>query len=205
MNVTVQPGLIGSGRVKVERAWLEAVVFRLDRWLRRRLGIYEYSVHPQCLFRIQCVPADEAIEFAVRLSLRELARYLRERPGLADVSAVRGDMRITGEAQAERLGRILARFGFETAPGSADRRGVLHRFGDALLIVMLVLATNPRALREARRRRRNVRFIMSREVLEKRYGPARPSRPAGQRRAATAFVRGVQWVDQLPSARSAER
>lgn len=33
--------------------WLEQAVFGLDRWLRRREGIYEYSHDDHCLFRIQ--------------------------------------------------------------------------------------------------------------------------------------------------------
>lgn len=33
--------------------WLEQAIFRLDGWLRRRRGIYEYSSSADCLFRIQ--------------------------------------------------------------------------------------------------------------------------------------------------------
>jgi hypothetical protein len=51
-------------------------VFGLDGWLRRRHGVYEYSAHPQCLFRIQCVRVDETIELADGTSLTPGSRAL---------------------------------------------------------------------------------------------------------------------------------
>jgi hypothetical protein len=45
-------------------AWLERAVFTLDRWLRRREGIYEYSTDPRCLFRIGLGKADQDITLA---------------------------------------------------------------------------------------------------------------------------------------------
>jgi hypothetical protein len=33
--------------------WLAETIFALDKWLRRRQGVIEYSMHPQCLFRLQ--------------------------------------------------------------------------------------------------------------------------------------------------------
>jgi hypothetical protein len=51
-------------------------VFGLDGWLRRRNGVYEYSAHPQCLFRIQCVRVEEAIELADDTSLAPGSRAL---------------------------------------------------------------------------------------------------------------------------------
>jgi len=189
-------------------AWLGSAVYTLDRWLRRRQDIYEYTTHPQCLFRIQSVRVDETLSFqdgtfvrpgsrvlalhcwnehvpvmgpqgptlawaqrahrAVRTSLRELARYLTEQPALRDVAAVCGDMRVSSTDQAARLARIAVRYGFETA--TVDPRGVLHRIGDGLLIMMLVSVTNPPALRNSILRHSNMRLFLSRAVLEKRYG-----------------------------------
>lgn len=34
-------------------AWPEQAIWALDQWLRERQGIYEYTDHAQCLFRIQ--------------------------------------------------------------------------------------------------------------------------------------------------------
>lgn len=42
-----------------ERARLRAAVRRLDRWLRRRQGIYEFCDDERCLFRIALVRARE--------------------------------------------------------------------------------------------------------------------------------------------------
>jgi YkoP domain len=39
-------------------ALIENAVYGLDRWLRRRSGVYEYSVHPACLYRINRGEAD---------------------------------------------------------------------------------------------------------------------------------------------------
>lgn len=47
-----------------EFAWPELAVFKLDRWLCRLQDVYEYTTHPQCLFRIQCVRAECVFEFA---------------------------------------------------------------------------------------------------------------------------------------------
>jgi hypothetical protein len=38
--------------------WVEQAVFGLDRWLRQRQGVYEYSDDPHCIFRIQRCPAE---------------------------------------------------------------------------------------------------------------------------------------------------
>ncbi|HUN73073.1 MAG TPA: hypothetical protein VMU40_01035 [Steroidobacteraceae bacterium] len=51
-------------------AWLERAVFMLDRWLRRREGIYEYSTDPRCLFRIGLVKADQDITLTDTTEIR---------------------------------------------------------------------------------------------------------------------------------------
>ena len=38
--------------------WLEHAVLGLDRWLRQRQGVYEYSTNPLCIFRIARAQAD---------------------------------------------------------------------------------------------------------------------------------------------------
>jgi hypothetical protein len=45
-------------------AFLETAVFALDRWLRRRRGVFEYSLDPQCLFRLEQRCADDTLELA---------------------------------------------------------------------------------------------------------------------------------------------
>jgi hypothetical protein len=51
-------------------AWLERAVFTLDRWLRRREGIYEYSTDPRCLFRIGLGKADQDVTLADGTEIR---------------------------------------------------------------------------------------------------------------------------------------
>ena len=189
--------------------WLQSAVFALDRRIRHHLGVYEYTFHPQCLFRLQLVHVGDPLlladgttvapgsrvlalhlwnermpvmgplgptlawarkcDRAIHASLRELARYLAAQPSLRDIAAVCGDMPVTGAAQAKQLARIMARYGFEAAVGTADRRSAIHRFGDAVLVLMLVLATNPCVARSAVLRCCNIRLFLSRAALERRY------------------------------------
>jgi hypothetical protein len=106
---------------------------------------------------------------AMRRSLRELTAYLATQPDLGDIAAICADMRFNGSSQAGRPGRLLGHYGFEAIPGDNDRRGVLHRIGDAILIVMLVSVTHALTPRSAALRLKNVRLWLSRAVLEQRY------------------------------------
>ena len=188
---------------------LQSAVFALDRRIRDKLGVYEYTVHPECLFRLQLVHVEDRlvladgtavspgsralalhlwneripvmgplgptlawarrIDRAIHASLHELACYLAEQPSLRDVAAICGDMPVRGIVQAKQLARIMARYGFEAAVGTADRRSLIHRFGDAVLVLMLVWATNPCAVRSALHRYCNIRLFTSRAALERRY------------------------------------
>jgi hypothetical protein len=198
--------------------WLQRAVFALDRRIRRRMGVFEYTLHPQCLFRLQVVRIEDSlaladgtcvargsrtlvlhlwneqmpvigptgptiawarkVDRAMDFSLRELARYLAAQSHLSDIALICGNMPVIGCAQAKRLGRILARYGFEAAVDDSDRRGLLHRLGDAVFVLMLVLAANPRAVRSAVLRCCNMRVFVSRAALEQRY-TMRAARRAG--------------------------
>ena len=108
---------------------------------------------------------------ALDISLEELARYvesLMERP---EIPAICADMRLGRAEENECLRRILGRYGFEAHPSpEAGYGGALHRFGETVLICMLVLATNPITLRFSTLRRDYVRVYLSRRALERRYG-----------------------------------
>lgn len=52
-------------------ALVEHAVFGLDRWLRRRNGIFEYSDNPLCLFRVNRAAADEILTFADGTHIRQ--------------------------------------------------------------------------------------------------------------------------------------
>jgi hypothetical protein len=190
-------------------SWLQAAVFALDRRIRRHIGVFEYTVHPECLFRLQVVTVEDPLvledgtsvgagsrvlvlhlwneqmpvigptgptlawarkaDRAIDTSLRELACYLATHPHLRDIAVICGSMPVIGSEQAEQFARILSRYGFEGAVDDTDRRGLLHRLGDAVLVLMLVLAANPRAVRSSVLRCCNMRIFVSRAALERRY------------------------------------
>jgi len=164
--------------------WLQSAVFALDARIRDKLGVYEYTVHPECLFRLQLVHVEDPLVLAdgtaVARGSRALALHLwNERmpimgplgPTLAWARKV--DRAI--HASLRELARYLAaqpslrRYGFEAAVGTADRRSLIHRFGDAVLVLMLVWATNPCVVRSALLRCGNIRLCVSRAALERRY------------------------------------
>lgn len=108
------------------------------------------------------------------LSLRELAKYLAARPELADVAAICADVPCGTRSQAHQLSTIMAHYGFETIPENepAPLRERLHRFGDNILISLMVLARNSVALRADTLRRVRVPIYLSRRGLAERFGSA---------------------------------
>ena len=193
-------------------------ILGLDRRLRHRYGIFEYTSHRECLLRAERCRAVEPIELGdgvraqigdpllrlhlwnehvpligvrgpsmswarriergMALSLAELARYL-EQNSERGVRVVCAQMRLASVHQRRQLSRIFARFGFETVPGPADEQGhVLRHVGENILVVLLVLATNPVSLRTGVLRRGCVRVAISREALLRRYGGRRTWRTA---------------------------
>lgn len=199
----------------------EQWVFSLDRWLRRWYGIYEFTAHRECIFRLERCLADESLLLsdgarvcrgdpvlkvhlwnehmpamgqggptiawarrasrALDTSLRELARHVAQCSDLDAVAAICADMRLAPARQNAQLARIVARYGFEATKDSrVGRPGPLRRIGENILMVLLVLATNPIAFRAAVLRRDHSRVIISRAKLLRLY---RSTRPAGASRA----------------------
>lgn len=193
----------------------------LDRWLRQRQGIYEYSTNPLCIFRIGRAQAETDVrlsdgihvpvgapildlhlwnehvppiasggatvpwarEFTYRIdvSMRDLARHLKWTRALDDIVALRGNMRLGTAAQNGQLARVAARYGFEPAAEGAAC-GPVQRFAENVFIFLLVLATNPVALRAPVLRRDNKLVYLSRAALETRYAAA----PGAGRRGGDA-------------------
>lgn len=190
-------------------SWVDWIM-KLDGWLRRRQGIYEFTNHRRCLFRAEIGRSDGALTLkdgtrlepgdpililhlwnehippmglggptvawarqisrAAHISLRELARHLQQYSELDDVVAVCGDMHLGSSRQAEQFIRLVNRYGFETVDeGAAQTSGTLHRIGKSILILLLVAATNPVALRSTIFRRFCRRVFISRSVLTGRY------------------------------------
>jgi hypothetical protein len=194
--------------------WLARVIFTLDKGLQHRLGVVEYSTHPQCLFRLQIgrshrqlllhdgtllrpgeriarlhfwnehvppVPQGGStirwarqMQHGIAISLRELVEYLTSQPDLADVAVVCADVPCGTQSQAHQVAHIMARYGFETMfeeePLPLGER--LHRFGENILISLVVLARNSAALRADTLRRVRVPIYLSRRGLAERFGSA---------------------------------
>jgi hypothetical protein len=194
------------------RALLERGVFRLDRWLQERHGVFEYTRDNRCIFRIQRGTALERVDLAsgssigrgepilnlhlwnehipairdegatvgwarrlsraIDLSLQELARYLSEHPELDEIVAMRADMRLGTEEKNRQLAYLSARYGFEDAVTHhhGESRS-LHRLGENVLVLLLVMATNPMALRASVLLRAQKVVYLPRAELHRRYGP----------------------------------
>jgi hypothetical protein len=107
----------------------------------------------------------------IAVSLRALAAYLATRPDLADVAVVCADVPSATSSQSDQLARVMAHYGFETIPDdgrlSLGRR--LHRFGENILISMIVLVRNAGALRADTLARVRVPIFLSRRILEQRF------------------------------------
>jgi hypothetical protein len=106
-------------------------------------------------------------------SLRELARYLRSRPQYDSVSIIRANVVFGAREESAQVVRLMGRYGFEpvkeTAPVTA--RKCARRLGENILISLMVLAHNGAALRRSTLRRDRVQMLLSRRMLERRYGP----------------------------------
>jgi hypothetical protein len=190
--------------------WLKRLVFALDRWLRRRQGVFEYASTRECLFRIHLAEAEHHLRLrdgtdispgdpililhlwnenmpaigdegptvvwgrrfgrAIDASLGELASFLRRRPDLNGISAIRMEMALGTADRNKQSVRILGRYGFEPAPGpDGAEAGYFHRLGHNALILLLILAANPNAARGSIFRRERAVVYLSRAVLERRY------------------------------------
>jgi hypothetical protein len=114
------------------------------------------------------------MQHGIAISLRELVKYLASQPDLGDIAVICADVPCGTQLQASQVAHIMAHFGFETifekeAAPLAER---LHRFGENILISLVVLAQNSVALRADTLQRVRVPIYLSRQSLAKRFGPA---------------------------------
>lgn len=109
---------------------------------------------------------------AIQISLSELARYMRSCADLGDITMILGDAPSGTRAQREQLARIMARFGFEAIVESEDLPigERLRRFGENILISLIVFAHNAGALRADTLRRVRLPLYLSRRALERQFG-----------------------------------
>ena len=109
---------------------------------------------------------------AIATSLHELASFLATRPEFNDVSIISAHAPSGTKNQTEQLARIMARYGFEAIvqSGQMSIGERLHRFGENILISLIILAHNPGALRSDTLRRVRLPIYLSRRMLEKEFG-----------------------------------
>jgi YkoP domain len=165
-------------------------LFRAERWLAEESLLLSDGVRVHCgdpLLRIHLwnehMPAMGQVgptiawarraSRAVDTSLRELARHVVQCSELDAVVAVCADMRLAPAKQTAQLARIVGRYGFEAAKDSrVGRPGPLRLIGENILMMLLVLATNPIAFRAAVLRRDHARVVISRAKLLRLYRPS---------------------------------
>lgn len=110
----------------------------------------------------------------IAVSLRELAHYLSSRSDLRDIVVICADVPSATKAQSQQLARIMARYGFE-AIAEHERLPIgerVHRFGENILISLIVFAQNASALRLDTLGRVRLPIFISRRALEERFGSA---------------------------------
>lgn len=109
---------------------------------------------------------------AMVTSLQELARFLASRPDLGDVTVISGQVPSGTRIQRDQLGRIMARYGFEVLaePEHLTLAERLHRFGENILISLVVFARNASALRFDTLARVRLPIYLSRRDLEREFG-----------------------------------
>lgn len=108
----------------------------------------------------------------IAISLRELARFLSLRPDLRDISVICGDVPSGTKAQSRQIAHIMAYYGFE-ARSEDEQLPIgerIHRFGENILISMIVFAQNAAALRLDTLNRVRVPIYLSRRTLERKFG-----------------------------------
>jgi hypothetical protein len=112
---------------------------------------------------------------AFDVSLRELGLYLATHRDLDDVMAICANLSLATGEQRAQITRIVGRRGFEPialrdSPSLSER---VRRFGENVLISMMVLARNAAALRADSLWRDRTLVFLSRPKLERRYGARR--------------------------------
>ncbi len=127
-----------------------------------------------------------AIRFrrALDRSLESLAAHLLVRPELDEFCAICGNMVLGTPEQTGQLLHLAERLGFEQGLIERQKPSIgeqLHRRGENMLALLLVMAVNPTSARLAVLRRERTLVFMSRNRLLQLYGPGRrKARPAAR-------------------------
>jgi hypothetical protein len=108
-------------------------------------------------------------------SLHELANFLAVNPEFDNALAIRADLALATSRHTAQLLRIMQHFGFEAVPetGPTSSKERIHRCGENILGLLLVLAVNPELARLSILWRVRSTVMISRTALDRRYGRAR--------------------------------
>ena len=112
------------------------------------------------------------VRWRIERSLFNLAGYLESRPDLGDVGVICAEVPSGVREQSGRISCLMQRYGFETIydpepPSSLARLG---RFGQNLLISLIVFAQNSDSLRMDTLARVRVPIYLSRRELRRKFG-----------------------------------
>jgi len=111
------------------------------------------------------------ISRALDLSLCELADFLAQRPEFDDVAVIRANLILSTANQARQLLRVMGRHGFEEIPAGATPSFCerLHRSGENILAMLLIMAVNPACAHGNALRWDRAQVFVSRRILEQRH------------------------------------
>ncbi len=170
---------------------------------RRHASAGPASASPSCIFGTNTFrrfrkPAQRSAgrarcRRALRLRCASLARYLASRPDLRDISVICGDVpsRHQGAKPANRAhhGLLRLRDGHGDLNDCRSRERI-HRFGENILISLIVFAQNAAALRLDTLNRVRVPIYLSRRTLERKFGDVNEA-AAGSRGGVMSIVQSI--------------
>jgi hypothetical protein len=96
-------------------------------------------------------------------SLKKLERYLACHPEFDSVAALTAVVGLRAAEHGDQIARMAQRYGFESRPAGSGGR--LHSLGENILMLLLVLATNPASARLSVLRRGRIEMYLSRKAL----------------------------------------
>jgi hypothetical protein len=183
-------------RIQVAQSPVELT---LSDGTRLRPGDYIIDLHmwneqfPQMSVSGPTLGWGRRVSQSIDLSLRELARHLAAHRELGEVRAIRAHMGLAPGSRQQQFARIMTRYGFETLvlPDSGALAARINRFGENVLISLMVLARNPAAFRPDSLRRGRISAYLSRRCLERHY----PAGGGGPDRSSSAGAGSDQISD----------
>jgi hypothetical protein len=111
-------------------------------------------------------------------SFRQLSEFLADNSAYAGAIAIQAELALATSSQTAQLVRIMQHFGFENVPEprSISWKEQIHRWGENILGLLLVLAVNPVSARISILWRVRSTVMISRKALDQRYGASAAER-----------------------------